>query len=169
MKTLCTIIILFFSSILNAQVVISDEDLKQDINFLAYNSLTNEKLTGFVQTKNRGGEIISVSEYKDGVILESISYKDFEADKVSRITYFHEDNPYVPKKRIKFFFDDMANKNEITYFNESGRKVLQEIFLDKKLTYSCEFLKGNKHGIELTILSDGTEVRVKYHEGRIVD
>ena len=57
-------------------------------------------------------------------------------------------------------------RKEITYFDENGKKKLNEIYKNGSLIYSCEYLNNKKHGKEFCTTKNCDNQTVYYENGK---
>ena len=164
-------LLLFFICSLSAsaQEIVTDEELKQDLNFLVYKRETNEKFTGISQKIRTNGHVVYEEKFEDGVILERIVYFNQSNKEISQKTIFNKSKPYVPLKIVKYGSNEEDNCEEIIHLNEMGKKVLKETITNGRVTYRCQYQNGKKHGLEYCILKDGSELTVKYNQGKKIE
>ncbi|NQX78081.1 hypothetical protein, partial [Gilvibacter sp.] len=94
-----------------------------------------------------------------------IYYNGSNKELANKVIYY-PDQPYVVQQEIKYYTNKEGSWQEIKYNNTLGKKIKSETYKNGVLTYQCTYLNGKKHGIEFCLLSDGSETRVEYNQGK---
>ncbi|MDC7998036.1 hypothetical protein [Gilvibacter sediminis] len=149
-----------------SQEVVADDDLYQDANLIVYKKNTKEKYTGLSQVTKGNGHVMSQSKYEQGIILETEIYYNKSYRELANKVIYYPDQPYVAQQEIKYYSNKEGSWQEIKYNNTLGKKIKFETYKNGVLTYQCTYLNGKKHGIEFCLLSDGSETRVEYNQGK---
>ena len=135
-------------------------------NDLVYRYSDDNRFTGVAQLTRRNGQVYLEEVYKDGVIL--FEYQYFKGTE-KKLMYKTDYNRYkLWSKEKEYYYPKSGKWNQITSYDENGKKSLVEQFEKEKLTYSCQYAGKKKNGQELCYDDDGTKMIFQYVNGKKV-
>ena len=146
MKFNLSLLIFFTTLQLFSQEKINTYDLYTKNN-LSYTKKDNQLFSGLAELKKSNGQIILEKYYESGQLTKYIEFYNDESKEVKyKETTFLKDSGF---KQIEIKYSLVENeRREMTYYDQAGKKKLNEIYNNGKLIYSCEFLNNKKHGKE---------------------
>ena len=163
MKKILLMVIFSAFNQLIAQEIVGFRDLYEK-NELTYKIADGQVFSGQAQNFRKNGHLVYEEYFEDGYLTKSILYYNgTEKATPARVTEFYE-NSSTKKKEINFGLSEPTT--EIKYFDRNGKKTLIERYENEKLTYRCEYLNNKKNGTEFCLKKDGTELEIKYKNGK---
>jgi len=163
MRNILILLMFFTFNKLISQEKIGLKDVYYE-NYVAHKVSNDEIFTGITQKVRNNGHLVYDEVYENGILIKStVYYNSTEKPIPSRVIFYHEKS-FTPKTEINYGLSQP--RIEYIHYNESGKKILNEIYTDDILTYKCEYVNGKKHGTEFCINDDGTKLTIEYNNGK---
>ena len=165
MRNILILLMFFtFNKLISQEIVQMKEIYVQ--NNLVYKIVGDGLFTGIAQVKRSNGHLVYEEEFKNGVIIFSYLYFNGKEKRLSTKTIYNPNKPYVLSKEL--MYELKGDIFEIHSYNDDGIKILKEQFTNGNLSYSCQYLGKNKHGIELGYRDGGEKMtfRCEYINGK---
>ena len=147
----------------NAQDTISNDQIYylKDFN-LAYKVSDGQLFSGVAQIRKKNGRIAFEMEYENGVILTQYVYYRRKIKELSTKVIYNPKKPWTELTEIRYF----SGIEEWTFYDENGKRTLEEQRKNGEVIYSCEYSGRKKHGQEMCLEDDGTKMYIEYVNGK---
>mgnify|MGYP003633701505 CR=1 FL=1 len=146
---------------LNAQDTIPNEKIYID-NDLAFKYSDGQPFSGVAQIKKKNGRVAFEMEYDDGVILKQYVYYRRKSKELATKVIYNPEKPWTELTEIRYF----SGIEEWTFYDENGKRTLEEQRKNGKVIYSCEYSGRKKNGQEMCLNDDGTKTFIDYVNGK---
>ncbi|MCL9804394.1 hypothetical protein NAT51_02590 [Flavobacterium amniphilum] len=138
---------------------------------LVYKVKDNQLFTGTISFIKKNGVIRHKTVFNNGYLTNTyLYYNKSSRGKISEETVYYQEkvNEDVPKLHPKkiISYHSTGEIYNIKYYDLEGENYLEESFEDGKLTYSCEYKNGKKHGKEYCTTRKCGEETVMYSKGK---
>jgi antitoxin component YwqK of YwqJK toxin-antitoxin module len=163
MKKICLILLLFTLKIYSQEILTRDEIFSKDN--LVYKTSNSELFTGKTQSFKHKNHLTFEVEFEKGILKKSVLYYNGKEKIVSDEIYYFGNDRRIEKK-IRYSLDHKIQW--IKYFDESGKKKLEEEYKDGVLVYSCPYLENRKNGIVFSINEKGEKNECKFENGKLI-
>jgi antitoxin component YwqK of YwqJK toxin-antitoxin module len=135
-----------------------------DSHNLVYKTENSQLFTGKTQSFKSNNHLLLEREYIKGILRKYIIYYNGKDIIVSDEEYYNDIGNL--EKKIRYSLDHKIQW--IKYFDESGKKKLEEEFKDGVLVYSCPYLENRKNGIVFSINEKGEKNECKFENGKLI-
>jgi|SRR5690554_2172974 antitoxin component YwqK of YwqJK toxin-antitoxin module len=163
MKNILILILFFSFNQAISQEKVELKDLYYE-NYVAHKISDGKLFTGIAQKTRNNGHIIYDEVYENGILIKSTVYYNRTENPIPARVILYYEKSFTPKTEINYGLS--KPRIEYIHYNQNGKKILNEIFTDDKLTYKCEYENGKKHGTEYCVNDDGTELTIEYNNGK---
>lgn len=163
MKIKLLIAFLFIAFQLFSQERINTFEIYKNDN-LSYKKEDGKIFTGIAEFKKKNGHVVFEEHYVNGFLTKYILYYNLDEQIVATEIIFYKESIY--KEKETNFSSKENQRKEITYFDENGKKKLNEIYKNGSLIYSCEYLNNKKHGKEFCTTKNCDNQTVYYENGK---
>lgn len=131
---------------------------------LTYKKEDEKLFTGTTESKGLSGRMIFEESFENGYLTKYILYFNIKKPTISKEILYYPGSLFKQKETEFGLIEN--ERNHITYFDENGKKKLEEVYEYGKLTYSCEFLNNKKHGKEYCITKKCDNFSEYYENGK---
>jgi len=148
---------------LNAQDTIPNDQIYYIKDFdLAYKVSDGQLFSGVTQIRKKNGRLAFEMEYENGVILTQYVYYRSKIKELSAKVIYNQKKPWTELTEIRYF----SGIEEWTFYDENGKRTLEEQRKNRDVIYSCEYSGRKKHGQEMCLDDDGTKMFIVYVNGK---
>jgi antitoxin component YwqK of YwqJK toxin-antitoxin module len=130
---------------------------------ITYRESDNSVFTGINEFRKSNGHLVFEREYINGYLVKYTLYYNGEEKIVSSETIY-QNKSNIKKKHISYPYHDTLMT--VTDFDENGKKMLEEQYVNDKLVYHCEYLNGKKHGAIFSIDKNNIKNTCHYINGK---
>jgi antitoxin component YwqK of YwqJK toxin-antitoxin module len=162
MRFLYILLVVLCGKIYSQEVLKNSEIFKKDN--LVYKTENSQLFTGKTQSFKNNNHLLLEREYINGILRKYIIYYNGNEQIVSDEEYYNENGNL--EKKIRYSFDHKINW--IKYYDEYGKKKLEEEYKNEILIYSCPYSNNKKNGIVFSINEKGEKNECKYENGKLI-
>jgi antitoxin component YwqK of YwqJK toxin-antitoxin module len=162
MRFLYILFVVLCGKIYSQEISKNSEIFKKDN--LVYKTENSQLFTGKTQSFKSNNHLLLEREYINGILRKYIIYYNGKEIIVSDEEYYNDIGNL--EKKIRYSSDHKIQW--IKYFDEYGKKKLEEEYRDGILVFSCPYLKNRRNGIVFSINEKGEKNGCKFENGKLI-
>lgn len=166
MKLIISFFLFLISNFLFSQEIYQNNDVYFDNN-IAYKFSNNEKLTGFLEFRDKKNIMSTKEEYNNGVLSKQFKYYKYSS--LKKYIPFEEIIFKDGLKYSKTTFHSTEEKSSYTEFDDNGKKKYYEVYKNGKTVLTQNFKNGKLDGKSSCYDKKGNFQEHYYKEGKLIE